>query len=174
MDRVVCGSRCGLAAACARWRIPAPLFLARVRPLSPRVHAGTQRDKAQGGGGDAARTSVLMVGLVGAGGSMSADTPQQHRASSEHANKEPSAAVPVANGTAAGHKDDAQKLKGENEQLLSELQVMKQQMQVVQSREKGITRAYLGVCRDLDHVSAASSTPSCYCPAPLRPAFCRR
>jgi len=99
---------------------------------------------------------------------MSADTPQQHRASSEHANKEPSAAVPVANGTAAGHKDDAQKLKGENEQLLSELQVMKRQMQVVQSREKGITKAYLGVCRDLDHVSAASSTPSCYRPAPLR------
>ena len=48
---------------------------------------------------------------------------------------------------------DALKLKNENERLLSELKNMKQQMQVVQGREQGITKAYLGVCRDLDKVS---------------------
>ena len=91
---------------------------------------------------------------------MSADTPQQRRASSTDAKKE----VPVTNGhhlpvgangtaRAAGRTDDTRKLKSENEHLLSELKAMKEQMQAVQSREKGITKAYLGVCRDLDHVS---------------------
>jgi hypothetical protein len=91
---------------------------------------------------------------------MSADTPQQRRASSTDAKKEVPATnghhLPVgANGTAraAGRTDDTRKLKSENEHLLSELKAMKEQMQAVQSREKGITKAYLGVCRDLDHVS---------------------
>jgi hypothetical protein len=48
---------------------------------------------------------------------------------------------------------DATQLKSENQRLLSELKAMKEQMQVVQGREKGITKAYLGVRRDLDHVS---------------------
>lgn len=62
------GIRCGWGGARAR---------GRVRPLWvqwARVHAGTQRARARGGGGDAVRTSVLTVvmlwvGSVGAGSS---------------------------------------------------------------------------------------------------------
>lgn len=67
--------------------------------------------------------------------------------------------APTENNYAARAPDghDAMKLKNENERLLSELKSMKQQMQVVQGREQGITKAYLGVCRDLDKVSVPSS-----------------
>lgn len=102
---------------------------------------------------------------------MSADTPQKNKASSADAKKEVPATngyhLPVgANGAAraAGRTDDTRKLKSENEHLLSELKAMKEQMQVVQSREKGITKAYLGVCRDLDDVSVPRpSTVALHC-----------
>jgi hypothetical protein len=53
------------------------------------------------------------------------------------------------NGSAP-ENGEAKKLRVENERLLQDLKNIKQQMQVVQGREQGITTAYLGVCRDLD------------------------
>lgn len=71
------------------------------------------------------------------------------------------------NGSAP-ENGEAKKLRVENERLLQDLKNIKQQMQVVQGREQGITTAYLGVCRDLD--DALSSPPDLAPPEGALPA----
>lgn len=95
---------------------------------------------------------------------MSTENGVAYPVSKGEATQIPGKIMPPSNGVHGGpgatflavrtdNPTDATQLKSENQRLLSELKAMKEQMQVVQGREKGITKAYLGVCRDLDHVS---------------------